>query len=144
MINSKQCFKCETIKPLTEFYKNARMEDGYLNKCIQCCREYSLKHRADNLEKVREYDRRRAKSPERIKATIAISNSWRTEDKRRGKAHKAVAKALRLGQIYREPCCRCGHEKSLAHHDDYDHPLKIMWLCQPCHKQRHKELKEDF
>jgi hypothetical protein len=23
-------------------------------------------------------------------------------------------------------------------------PLDIMWLCQPCHKQRHKELKEEF
>jgi hypothetical protein len=30
----------------------------------------------------------------------------------------------------------------LAHHDDYDKPLDVMWLCQPCHKQRHKELKQ--
>jgi hypothetical protein len=28
----------------------------------------------------------------------------------------------------------------LAHHEDYDRPLDVMWLCQPCHKQRHKEL----
>jgi ribosomal protein S27AE len=42
------------------------------------------------------------------------------------------------------PCIRCGNEKSLAHHEDYDKPLDVMWLCQPCHKQRHKELKEKF
>jgi ribosomal protein S27AE len=44
----------------------------------------------------------------------------------------------------RTPCIRCGEEKSLAHHEDYDKPLEVMWLCQPCHKQRHKELKQDF
>jgi ribosomal protein S27AE len=86
----------------------------------------------------------RAKRPERIKANIAVNNAWRAEDRRRSKAHKAVAKALRLGQISRQPCCRCGDEKSLAHHDDYDEMLNVMWLCQPCHKQRHKELKEMF
>jgi hypothetical protein len=28
----------------------------------------------------------------------------------------------------------------LAHHEDYDKPLEVVWLCQPCHKQRHKEI----
>ena len=144
MAHSKQCFKCKTVKQLTEFYKHSAMADGHLNKCKECTKADSNKHRAENLEKVREYDRMRGKRPERVKANIAVNNAWRAEDRRRSKAHKAVAKALRLGQISRQPCCRCGDEKSLAHHDDYDYPLKIMWLCQPCHKQRHKELKEDF
>jgi hypothetical protein len=30
--------------------------------------------------------------------------------------------------------------KTLAHHESYDEPLTVMWLCQPCHKQRHKEI----
>jgi ribosomal protein S27AE len=42
--------------------------------------------------------------------------------------------------LERQPCVRCGATKSLAHHEDYDKPLDVMWLCQPCHKQRHKEL----
>lgn len=56
------------------------------------------------------------------------------------RAYDAVTRAIRSGKLIRQPCIRCGNEKSLAHHEDYDFPLDVMWLCQPCHKQRHKEL----
>lgn len=140
----KECFKCKTIKPLSEFYKHAQMADGHLNKCKVCAKEDASKHRTENIEKVRAYDRERGKNPERIAATLATVRAWRDQDKRRSTAHSAVANALRKGLLLRAACERCGSEKSVAHHDDYDKPLDIMWLCQPCHKQRHKELKSEF
>jgi ribosomal protein S27AE len=144
MIRSKECFKCKTVKPLEEFYKHSQMADGHLNKCKECNKNDATKHRNKNLEKIRAYDRERAKEPERIKATTEINRAWRAEDKRRQVAHNAIARAIRNGSLVRIPCIRCGEHKSLAHHEDYDKPLEVMWLCQPCHKQRHKELRETF
>jgi hypothetical protein len=136
----KQCFKCNAVKPLTEFYKHAGMADGYLNKCKECTKNDSSKHRSKNLEKIRAYDRERGKIPERIKANTEVNRAWRAEDKRRAIAHGKVSSAIKSGVLVRSKCERCGDEKSVAHHEDYDKPLEVMWLCQPCHKQRHKEL----
>jgi len=138
----KQCFKCKTVKPLNEFYKHSKMKDGYVNKCKECNKNDVAANRNKNIEKVRAYDRERAKNPERIKSAMEISKSWRSEDKRRTVCHNAVSRAIRNGSLFRQPCVRCGEQKSLAHHEDYDKPLEVVWLCQPCHKQRHKEINQ--
>ena len=144
MIRSKECFKCKAIKPLDEFYKHAQMFDGHVNKCKECNKNDVTANRNKNIEKYREYDRERAKLPDRAKAAQEISTAWRKADSRRLRAHNAVARAIKKGLLVRCPCVRCGEQKSLAHHEDYDKPLEVMWLCQPCHKQRHKELIEMF
>jgi ribosomal protein S27AE len=144
MIRSKECFKCSTVKPLSDFYKHKMMADGHLNKCKECTQSDVEKHRTENIERIRAYDRERSKLPKRQKLRSEITRAWRAEDKRRAAAHNAVAKAIVKGLLEKKPCERCGNEKSLAHHDDYDFKLDVMWLCQPCHKQRHKELKEEF
>ena len=140
----KECFKCKSVKPLTEFYKHSSMADGHLNKCKECTKNDVAQHREKNIEAIRAYDRERGKKPERIKANTEVNRAWRAEDRRRQAAHSAVSKAIRSGHLVRQPCIRCGEKKSVAHHEDYDRPLDVMWLCQPCHKQRHKELMEEF
>lgn len=144
MSRLKECFKCKSVKPLDEFYKHSQMADGHLNKCKDCTKNDVSKHRSENLEKIRAYDRARGKTPKRIKLSAEVTKAWRKEDTRRAKAHNAVARAIRKGSLIRCSCQRCGNPKSVAHHEDYDKPLEIMWLCEPCHKQRHKELREEF
>jgi hypothetical protein len=144
MIHSKVCFKCEVSKPLVEFYKHSRMADGHLNKCKECNKKDSTNSRNAKIEYYRAYDRERAKDPVRRKAASEISHFWRQQDKRRAAAHNAVTRALRVGVLVRCPCVRCGAEKAYAHHEDYDKKLDVMWLCQPCHKQRHKEINDGY
>jgi hypothetical protein len=141
MARSKSCFKCNAVKPLEDFYKHPRMLDGHVNKCKECNKNDVTANRTKNIERVRAYDKARSKEPERIKAAAEINRAWRAEDLRRQVAHSSVARAVRNGRLVRQPCCRCGEAKTVAHHEDYDKPLKVVWLCQPCHKQRHKELK---
>jgi hypothetical protein len=140
MIRSKTCFKCQTVKLLDEFYKHNAMADGHLNKCKECNKKDALEHRLKNIEKVREYDKHRARLPDRIKLALRVNQEWRVADKRRTQCHNAVARAIKKGTLNPMPCVRCGEIKSVAHHEDYNKPLDVMWLCQPCHKQRHKEM----
>lgn len=140
MHSSKVCFKCNIEKSLTEFYRHAMMADGHLNKCKDCTRSDSRTNRLENIEKIRAYDRRRAKDPQRARNAAEISRIWRESDRRICAAHNAVARAVRSGMLTRMPCTRCGHQKSVGHHESYDRPLDVTWLCQPCHKVRHREM----
>ena len=144
MVRSKECFKCKSVLPLESFYKHSQMGDGHLNKCKDCTKKDVNEHRLLNLEKIRAYDRARAKLPHRIALKNEINKAWQAEDARRKRSHCMVRRAVLNGTIERQPCIRCKNEKSVAHHEDYDKPLDVMWLCQPCHAKRHKELKEAF
>lgn len=136
----KTCSVCEENKPRSEYYSHPRMADGLLNRCKDCHKEAIKKRRLERIDYYREYDRQRGKRPERAKAAAEISKRWKDQDARITAAHNAVARAVKSGRLKREPCERCGAEKSYGHHEDYNKKLEVMWLCQPCHKQRHKEL----
>jgi hypothetical protein len=114
--------------------------DGYLNKCKTCCRIHATANRLKNIERIRQYDAERGKNPNRIAEGVRRTKEKRQSDPRYMRCHNAVARALKSGALQRFNCERCGHEKSVAHHESYDHPLQVMWLCTPCHSQRHKEL----
>jgi hypothetical protein len=138
--SSKTCFKCMLSLPRSRFYPHPQMGDGLLGKCKECSKLDAIAHRLKNLEKIRQYDRERAKNPERAKQAAIISAQWRKEDKRRMAAHNAVARALRKGILVKQNCCVCGSVQSMAHHESYDNSLDVVWYCQPHHKERHKQM----
>jgi len=45
---------------------------------------------------------------------------------------------LSRGKLARQTCEICGSRKSQMHHEDYSKPLKVNWLCRPCHLWYHK------
>lgn len=55
-------------------------------------------------------------------------------------ARNRVAKAISGGRIKKLPCEKCG-DKAQAHHDNYDEPLNVRWLCRFHHMQFHNEVK---
>ena len=61
------------------------------------------------------------------------------EREKRKQARSILNHHLRDNHIDRQPCEICGVEKAEAHHDDYNEPLKIRWLCFKCHRNWHKE-----
>lgn len=129
---SKKCFKCDEIKPLTEFYKHKQMGDGHVNKCKSCNKNDVRIHRFKNIEKIQKYDRDRGYRQDK-----SYLPEWRAKYPKKYKAHNMVNNQKRAGNLFEQPCDVCGAKKVVAHHDDYDKPLNIRWMCQHHHKEWH-------
>lgn len=66
------------------------------------------------------------------------------------RAQNLLEQALARGVVERQThCSECGDSGTMrdgrtsvqAHHDDYNKPLEVRWLCQKCHHAWHKENK---
>lgn len=55
----------------------------------------------------------------------------------RRRARYALNHAIRDGKIIKKTCEKCGNEKSEAHHEDYNKPLEVVWLCFKHHRELH-------
>lgn len=158
MHNSKICFRCNTNKPVTEFYKHKGMADGRLNKCKECCKIESIRNRLNNIDYYLEYDKSRSNLPHRIKAREAYRKTdkgkksfiksrkkWLELNLIKRSAHIIVGNAVKSGKLIKSKICEnCNKESSRinGHHDNYDEPLNVRWLCSKCHAEWHKEHDE--
>lgn len=138
LIVMKACYRCGDVKPLVDFYRHPHAKDGHINKCKSCTKHDVRKHRADH-DSVREYDRQRAKRPERRAANRKVVVNWRECHPEKYKAQTAVSNAIRDGKLKKGTECEvCGTKRNLhAHHDDYSKPLGVRWLCARCHHVGH-------
>lgn len=150
----KTCFKCGSVKPLTDFYRHPRMADGHLNKCIQCARmdvarRVASKSATDVAWVASERERQRKKQAGYRLAGLAapttkeIRDRWNERNKHKRAAHFAMQRAIRSGKLIRASSCeQCGATGRIeGHHTDYSKPLDVQWLCVSCHgKTRHKPL----
>lgn len=156
---SKKCFKCNEIKPISHYYKHSQMADGHLNKCKECTKADTLNNRNDNLEYYQEYDRKRANLPKRRRLRKEIAKRWRADPELRKRtcelkkawsdknvlkraAHIWTCNAIRDGRIIKKPCEVCGKKKVDAHHDDYNFPTSVRFLCRKHHSEHHKLERE--
>ncbi len=114
--------------------------------------EQKRKWDQENREKKREYYKRYSTSEKgrtrkkeyyeehkqeffaRAKKSMA---KYPTERKVRSKTDHAISS----GKLVRQPCEICGDPKTDAHHDDYNKPLEVRWLCRSCHKKWHDNNK---
>ena len=142
---TKKCFKCSKEKDLGEFYKHKEMNDGHLGKCKECAKLDATNHRNNNIDKIRAYDRDRASLSHRKKLASVIRKRYRKRYPLRSAANSMVSRAVRDGRITKPNKCEACADSSriYGHHRDYYKPLEVMWLCQPCHKQQHKQEKQN-
>ena len=91
--------------------------------------------------------RRRTKMRPQKRAGKA-NHFYRGGAKASDKAQNLLETAIKQGAIERKTHCeecgdtgefKDGRSKIQAHHDDYNKPLQVRWLCQPCHFKWHEE-----
>ena len=134
------CSDCSDTKPLSEYYRHPKGAGGYSSICKVCIKQkMKLRRAGPDGEKMRAYDRERAKTPERIEHVTKITRFFRAKHPERYKAHTALNNAIRDGKIVKKPCRVCGSNQVHAHHHDYSKPLDVDWLCALHHHRGHHQ-----
>lgn len=137
--SSKRCSRCGDTKAASDFNRHGRSRDGLDAWCRRCHTEYAREYR----------DRRRASDPEWHERKKAGHRAYRRRrgyspaDPHKVRARTAVSNAIKDRRLIPAHTCEdCGHDFSEfrreAHHEDYDKPLDVVWLCSLCHGKRHR------
>ena len=143
----KICSLCWEEKPLSEFYAQACGKYGVTSRCKKCLKNIDKvnreKYRERRLAQKREYNHKHKEErkayknahPEQKRASIY---RWKTNNREKVLAHKMVARAIMSGKIEKFPCEICGSTSNIhAHHDNYNKPLDVIWLCAEHHRWIH-------
>ena len=101
-------------------------------------RERASLHYYANIEKHKAHAKAwRKANPEKCQTYYA---KYRKAQPMKHKARWTVWNAKVAGKlVVPDHCEECGVEANLdAHHDDYEKPLDVRWLCRDCHAAHHK------
>ena len=146
----RTCKICGATSVETAFYA------GVNSRCAECHKSKVRENRAENVDRYRAYDAKRAKEDPRVKArnlryiktpegkarATAARKRWilKNEDKRA--AHVILGNAVRYGRVAKPRHCSkcCAGGQIEGHHHDYTKPLDVKWLCTQCHVSLHKEI----
>ena len=59
------------------------------------------------------------------------------EQKKKANCRSYANTYKRRGKLIPESCVECGSYETQMHHDNYDRPLQVVWLCRDCHLNYH-------
>jgi len=93
------------------------------------------------IEEVRAYQREYNKRPKVREANVVCVQAHRRKYPNSIRAQSIVLVEMRAGRMKRPDACECGETRYRlhAHHDDYNEPLKVRFLCPACHSQWHRD-----
>jgi len=85
----------------------------------------------------------------RGKSLYGKANSFYRGTLASARVHDITEAAIKRGDLIPEPCQVCGNDGKFrdgrrevqSHHDNYNEPLEVTWLCQKCHFRWHVKNK---
>lgn len=146
-ITEKECSICKNMKPLSEFHKQSSRPSGYrsackncsntvIRNCIKCGATFNAQ-RSNVAAGNGNFCSHNCSSSYCLKGEN--HGMWKGDTvSKAARAQGIVRNAVRYGRLVATDCELCGASMYLnrieAHHDDYNEPLKVRWLCIPCHR----------
>lgn len=152
-IKRKYCWMCGTFKDASKFNKNRSTHSGLQSYCNMCRAEIQREYRSTPEGKARDkrYEQSEKKKAvlKRYRSKLKYRKVWMKTRKKamsnpnwwhKNRCHGRLTYAIRTGKIKRPVRCsvckiKC---KPQGHHEDYDKPLVVVWLCAKCHKTKHQ------
>jgi hypothetical protein len=149
------CVKCTEVKPVIIFRRHLCGTTGYSTICRDCrkAEQRARDRRRNRTEAYRESNRLLHKKyrdegrpRECDRKNSAIS---RQRFPKHHRARAIVCAAIKSGRLVRPDACgtcglvpdklRGGRAPIQAHHHNgYDDPLDVVWVCIPCHHKEHR------
>ena len=117
---SRLCRLCKRTLPSVNFPFRCSGTGARKSWCIDCDRVY---HRARRVVRTRKCPKGKYRTPPL---------------KFKGVARSKLQRAVRSGLIIRQSCEVCGATPTQAHHENYEKPYEVRWLCQACHSKEHR------
>ena len=145
VLAAKACVRCGEAKPTSEFVRDRSKADGLRTVCKECTRIYQRKwesesrKKRDGAKRWKIHRRDQLRHPARVREA---QNRHRARHPEKARARRALASAVRRGEIQKPTVCpRCGSavqtQHMHGHHRDYSKPLDVEWLCRKCHLAEH-------
>lgn len=121
----KKCSRCKIRKGTIHYSTNSYGSKYY--HCLECNAERARKYRTtqNGKEVYREIMARQRKThPNQVNARTILNQAVLSNK---------VKKPLR--------CSVCNKKKVLdGHHEDYNKPLEVIWMCRQCHREYHRNI----
>lgn len=143
----RQCSKCHEPKPLELFRMTLKCGKPYRRTlCRDCEIVYGRSARHRSL--ARDAENRRRDCGLLKQKDAAKSLLYRERHPEKTRAKEILRSAITSGTIIRPSACekceqslapkRNGASRIQGHHPDYNEPLLVKWLCEPCHMKEHR------
>src|ERR1041384_4735634 len=145
---TKYCPRCKRQVSYEDFTHEAAGINGFGDYCKACCRARNAERRARvGRTRVQLEAERRFRAAHREELRLDARRRWTPEKARlhnlrrnpyKERARHAVNNAIQAGRLRKPKRCEdCGWKGTLhGHHEDYNKPLAVDWLCSICHGRR--------